>query len=70
MICPSSSPIISSPLTIAAEATPYASQKGQELVIEELMRWGANSQKENYEGKIPSEIAQKLSNNTKLNTLN
>jgi ankyrin repeat protein len=51
-------------------ALHYASQKGQQLVIEELMRWGANPQKENYEGKIPSEIAQKLSNDTTLNTLN
>jgi len=51
-------------------ALHYAFQKGQKLVIEELIRWGANPQKANYEGKIPSEIAQNLSNDTTLNTLN
>jgi ankyrin repeat protein len=51
-------------------ALHYASQKGQELVIEELMRWGANPQKANYEGKIPAEVAKKLSSESTLNTLN
>ena len=40
-------------------ALHYAFQKGQELVVEELMRWGANPRKANNEGKIPAEIAQK-----------
>ena len=41
-------------------------QKRQELVIQELMRWGANPQKVNYEGKSPSEIAQILHDETLL----
>jgi ankyrin repeat protein len=51
-------------------ALHYAFQKGQELVVEELMRWGANPRKANNEGKKPAEIAQKLSNETTLNILN
>ena len=47
-------------------ALHYATQKKQELVIQELMRWGANPQKVNYEGKSPSEIAQILHDETVL----
>ena len=47
-------------------ALHHATQKRQELVIQELMRWGANPQKVNYEGKSPSEITQILHDETVL----
>jgi ankyrin repeat protein len=51
-------------------ALHHAIQKRQELVVQELMRWGANSQKANFDGKSPSESAQILSDKTKLHTRN